>query len=127
MLDCPGLQSCASDPQAKKHLQNLAKQGWSPVYDIKADKAAELIAKENVGGIVPKKAKAFDLPEGIWEGYHENALVPSGTLMRWKIAKELERVDRMGARNLDALLVEQKQLHAIFSHFACFRSQGGSL
>ena len=125
LLDCPGLQSCASDPQAKKHLQNLAKQGWSPVYDIKADKAAELIAKENVGGIVPKKAKAFDLPEGIWEGYHENALVPSGTLMRWKIAKELERVDRMGARNLD--VVEQTQLHAVFSHFACFRSQGVSL
>ena len=127
LLDCPGLQSCASDPQAKKHLQNLAKQGWSPVYDIKADKAAELIAKENVGGIVPKKAKAFDLPEGIWEGEHKNALVPSGTLMRWTIAQELERVDRMGARNLDALVVEQTQLHAVFSHFACFRSQGVSL
>ena len=127
LLDCPGLQSCASDPQAKKHLQNLAKQGWSPVYDIKADKAAELIAKENVGGIVPKEAKAFDLPEGIWEGEHKNALVPSGTLMRWTIAQELERVDRMGARNLDALVVEQTRLHAVFSHFACFRSQGVSL
>ena len=127
LLKCPGLPSCAADPDAKQHLQNLAKQGWSPVYDIKADKAAELIAQENVGGIIPQDAKAFDLPEGIWKDKHENVLVPSGTLMRWKIAKELERVDSMGARNLDALLVEQKQLHAIFSHFACFRSQGGSL
>ena len=125
LLDCPGLPSCAADPDVKKHLQNLAKQGWSPVYDIEADKAAELIAQKNVGGIIPKKAEAFGLPEGIWEGEHKNALVPSGTLMRWTIAKELERVDRMDARNLDALLVEQKQLHAVFSHFACFRSQGG--
>ena len=52
--------------------------------------------------------KAFHLPEGIWEGERENVLVPSGTLMRWKIARELERVDSMGARNLDAL-------HAVFS------------
>ena len=127
LLDCPGLQSCASDPQAKKHLQNLVKQGWSHVYNIEADKAAELIAQKNVGGIIPQKAKAFDLPEGIWEGEHEYALVPSGTLMRWKIAKVLERVDSMGARNLDALLIEQTQLHAVFSHFAKFRSPGGSL
>ena len=122
---CIGLPTCAGDPDAKKHLLNLTKQGWSPVYDIKEDRGAKLIAEENVGGIVPKDAKAFDLPEGIWEGEHENALVPSGTLMRWKIARELERVDSVGARNLDALLVEQKtQLHAVFSHFACFRSQG---
>ena len=127
LLKCTGLPSCAADPDAKQHLQNLAKQGWSPVYDIEADKAAELIAQKNVGGIVPKDAKAFDLPEGIWEGQHKNALVPSGTLMRWTIAQELERVDSMGARNLDALVVEQKQLHAVFSHLTCFRSQGGSL
>lgn len=127
LLDCPGLPGVATDPDAKKHLQNLAKQGWSPVYDIKADTAAQLIAEENVGGIVPKRAEAFDLPEGIWEGNHENALVPSGTLMRWKIAKELEKVHSMGARNLDALFVQQKHLHAVFSHFACLRSQGGSL
>eukprot|EP00438_Fugacium_kawagutii_P030722 Skav209832 [mRNA] locus=scaffold2703:208414:209433:- [translate_table: standard] len=60
VLKCPGLPSVAADPDAKKHLQNLAKQGWSPVYDIKADKAAELIGKENVGGIVPRqKPSAF--------------------------------------------------------------------
>ena len=104
LLKCPGLPSCAADPDAKKHLQNLAKQGWSPVYDVEADRAAGLIAEKNVGGVIPKNAKAFDLPKGIWEGQHKNALVPSGTLMRWKIAKELERVDSMGARSLDALV-----------------------
>ena len=102
-LECPGLPSCAADPDAKKHLQNLAKQGWSPIYDVEEDRAAKLIAEKNVGGVVPEDAKAFDLPEGIWKGNHENALVPSGTLMRWKIAKELERVDS-GARSLDALV-----------------------
>ena len=106
-LKCIGLPTCAGDPDAKKHLQNLAKQGWSPVYDIEGDRGAKLIAEEIVGGIVPKDAIAFDLPEGIWEGEHQFALVPSGTLMRWKIARELERVDSVGARNLDALLVER--------------------
>eukprot|EP00438_Fugacium_kawagutii_P021625 Skav212209 [mRNA] locus=scaffold754:971310:972938:+ [translate_table: standard] len=107
LADCPGLPSCASDPDAKKHLQNLAKQGFSPVYDVETDHAAKLIAEKNVGGIIPKRASAFNLPEGIWEGNHENALVPSGTLMTLKIANELERVNRMGARNLDAPLVNQ--------------------
>ena len=104
VLQCPGLLSCAADPDAKKHLQNLAKKGWSPVYEVEADKAAKLIAEKNVGGVIPECAKAFDLPEGIWEGQHKYALVPSGTLMRWTIAEELERVDSMGARSLDALV-----------------------
>ncbi|CAJ1363120.1 unnamed protein product [Effrenium voratum] len=89
LIDCPGLP--------KKHLRNLVKQGWSPVYDVEMDGAAKLIAGKNVGGIIPRRAIAFDRPKGIWDGKHEYALVPSGTLMRWKIAKELERVDSMGA------------------------------
>ena len=103
-LDSPGLSSCVAIPDAKGHLRNLAEQGWSPVYDIEQDKAAELIAKKNVGGIIPDRATAFDLPEGIWKGDHKYAIVPSGTVMRWMIAYELERVDSMGARSLDALL-----------------------
>ena len=45
---CIGLPTCAGDPDAKKHLLNLTKQGWSPVYDIKEDRGAKLIAEENV-------------------------------------------------------------------------------
>ena len=104
LLESRGLPGCVANPDAKKHLKNLAKQGWSPVYDIEQDKAAELIPKKNVGGVVRKDGAAFDHPESIWEGKHKYALVPSGTLMRWMIAEELERVDTMGARSLDALL-----------------------
>ncbi|CAE7482115.1 unnamed protein product, partial [Symbiodinium pilosum] len=69
--------------------------GWSPVYDLNLDAAAKLIAEKNVGGVVPKRAMHFDLPDNIWNGTHEYALVPSGTLMRWKIGKELARRESM--------------------------------
>ncbi|CAJ1382244.1 unnamed protein product [Effrenium voratum] len=63
LIDCPGLPSCAADPDAKKHLRNLVKQGWSPVYDVEMDGAAKLIAGKNVGGIIPRRAIAFDRPK----------------------------------------------------------------
>ncbi|CAJ1338374.1 unnamed protein product [Effrenium voratum] len=89
IVECPGLPACAADPDAKKHLQNMLEQGWSPVFDLELDAAAKFIAEMNVGGIVMKRAKYFDQPENMWNGKHEYALVPSGTLMRWKIGKEL--------------------------------------
>ena len=110
LLDCPGLPTCAADPDAKEHLKNLMRQGWSPVYDMEADTGAKLIAKKNVGGIIPRRATVFEAPEGIWKGNHQYALVPSGTLMRWMIAEELERVGSMGARILDALVVGKMTL-----------------
>ena len=91
LLKVPGLPNCAADPDARNHLRNLAKQGWSPVYNILNDEGAKLIEK-NAGGIIPKDATAFDLLKGIWKGHDcDYALIPSGTLMRWKIAQELER------------------------------------
>ena len=95
IVDCPGLPACAADPDAKKHLQNMLEQGWSPVFDLELDAAAKFIAERNVGGIVAKRAKYFDQPENMWNGNHEFALVPSGTLMRWKIGKELARMESM--------------------------------
>ncbi|CAJ1344045.1 unnamed protein product [Effrenium voratum] len=95
IVDCPGLPACAADPDAKKHLQNMLEQGWSPVFDLELDAAAKFIAERNVGGIVVKRAKYFDQPENMWNGNHEFALVPSGTLMRWKIGKELARMESM--------------------------------
>ena len=91
LLDAPGLPTCAATPAARRHLKNLARQGWSPVYDIEDDKGARLIAEKNVGGVIPQRATTFDLPQGMWKGEHEYALIPSGTLMRRKIAKELKR------------------------------------
>ncbi|CAJ1367005.1 unnamed protein product, partial [Effrenium voratum] len=95
IVDCPGLPACAADPDAKTHLQNMLEHGWSPVYNLKLDAAAKLIAEENVGGIVAKRSEYFDQPENMWNGNHEFALVPSGTLMRWKIGKELARMESM--------------------------------
>ncbi|CAJ1381216.1 unnamed protein product [Effrenium voratum] len=97
ILDCPGLPACAADPDAKKHLQNMLEQGWSPVYDLKLDAAAELLAEENVGGIVARRATNFDQPKNMWTGEHKYALVPSGTLMRWMIGEELARMESMGS------------------------------
>ena len=97
IVDCPGLPACAADADAKKHLQKMLDRGWSPVYDLDLDVAANLIAEKNVGGIVPKRAKCCDLPDNVWDGDHEYALVPSDTLMRWKIGKELARRESMGS------------------------------
>jgi len=97
IVDCPGLPACAADADAKKHLQKMLDRGWSPVYDLDLDVAAKLIAEKNVGGIVPKRAKCCDLPDNVWDGDHEYALVPSDTLMRWKIGKELARRESMGS------------------------------
>ena len=85
-----GLSMCANNPAARKHLQNMADQGWSPVKNVDEDAAAELIAEKNVGGLLPKTAQIFDRPKDMFKDQHEYALVPAGTLMRWKIAKALE-------------------------------------
>ena len=90
VFNSDGLSMCANNPAARKHLQNMADQGWSPVYSTKEDAAAELIAKENVGGVLPKTAQIFDRPKDMFKDQHEYALVPAGTLMRWKVAKALE-------------------------------------
>ena len=90
VFNSDGLSMCVDDPDAREHLQNMADQGWSPVKKVKKDAAAELIAKENVGGVLPKTAQIFGGPKDMFKDQHEYALVPAGTLMRWKIAKALE-------------------------------------
>ena len=85
-----GVSMCANNPAARKHLQNMADQGWSPVKSVDEDAAAELIAKKNVGGVLPKTAQIFGGPKDMFADEHEYALVPAGTLMRRKIAKALE-------------------------------------
>ena len=85
-----GLYMCANNPAARKHLQNMADQGWSPVKNVDEDAAAKLIAKKDVGGVLPRRAQIFGGPKDMFKDQHEYALVPAGTLMRWKIAKALE-------------------------------------
>ena len=90
VLGSDGLSMCANNPAARKHLENMADQGWSPVKNVDEDAAAELIAKKNVGGVLPRRAQVFGGPKDMFKDQHEYALVPAGTLMRWKIAKALE-------------------------------------
>ena len=90
VLDSGGLSMCTNDPDAREHLQNMADQGWSPVKKVRKDAAAELIAKENVGGVLPRRAQIFDSRKDMFIDEYEDVLVPAGTLMRWKIAKALE-------------------------------------
>ena len=90
VLGSDGLSMCANNPAARKHLENMADQGWSPVKNVDEDAAAELIAKKNVGGVLPRHAQVFGGPKDMFKDQHEYALVPAGTLMRWKIAKALE-------------------------------------
>ena len=90
VFDSDGLSMCVDDPAAREHLQNMADQGWSPVKKVKKDAAAKLIAKENVGGVLPRRAQIFGGPKDMFADEHRDVLVPAGTLMRWMIAKELE-------------------------------------
>ena len=54
VVKCPGLPSCAKDPSARAHLENLAKHGFSLVEDVEADEGARMIAEKNVGGVIDK-------------------------------------------------------------------------
>ena len=90
VLGSDGLSMCANNPAARKHLENMADQGWSPVKNVDEDASAELIAKKNVGGVLPRRAQVFGGPKDMLADEHRNVLVPAGTLMRWMLAKELE-------------------------------------
>ena len=92
VVDCPGLPSCVKDPKARAHLENIAKQGFSFVEDVKADAGARLIAQENVGGAIRNGAVTFGLPD-IFKGTdYEWAVIPSSYHMKWRVARALENI-----------------------------------
>ncbi|CAJ1393895.1 unnamed protein product [Effrenium voratum] len=92
VVDCPGLPSCVEDPEARAHLENIAKQGFSPVRNVKTDKGARMIAEENVGGIIKEDAITFDLPDIFTNTSCEWAVIPSSYHMRLKIADKLKSI-----------------------------------
>ena len=85
-----GLPSLCEDPEARAHLENIAGQGFSLVRNVKTDRAARMIAEENVGGVINKKATTFGLPEIFTGTVEEWAVIPSTYHMRMKIVHELE-------------------------------------
>ena len=92
VVRCPGLPSCAKNAPARAHLENIAKQGFSLVEDVKTDEGARMIAEENVGGVIDKDAITFGLPP-IFTGAHRKwAVIPSSYHMKLLIAHELQNI-----------------------------------
>ena len=90
VMTVPGLPSLCEDPEARAHLENIARQGFSLVRNVKTDRAARMIAEENVGGVINKKATTFGLPEIFTSTDRKWAVIPSTYHMRMMIVHELE-------------------------------------
>ena len=90
VMTVPGLPSLCEDPEARAHLENIARQGFSLVKNVETDRAARMIAEKNVGGVINKKATTFGLPEIFTGTVEEWAAIPSTYHMRMKIVHELE-------------------------------------
>ena len=88
VMTVPGLPLLCKDPEARAHLENIARQGFSLVEDVKTGRGARMIAEENVGGVINKKVTTFGLPEIFTRTVDEWAVIPSTYHMRmtsWRI------------------------------------------
>jgi len=74
--------------QMKMTLRQIAESGFSPLID-QDDPIAEVISKNNVGGVVKSGCKVIGLPFDAW-GENKIGLVPSKQSMRLAIAEVLE-------------------------------------
>ena len=90
VMTVPGLPSLCEDPEARAHLENIARQGFSLVRNVETDGAARMIAEKNVGGVINKKATTFGLPEIFTGTDRKWAVIPSTYHMRMMIVHELE-------------------------------------
>ena len=92
VLLCPGLPSCVKNPAARAHLENIAKQGFSLVEDVKTDEGAKMIAEENLGGVICRNAITFGLPD-IFTGTDRTwAVIPSTYHMKLLIDRGLQQI-----------------------------------
>ena len=89
-----GLPSCVTDPEARAHLENIAKQGFSLLQNVEVDNGARLIAEKNVGAVINKDAITFGLPEIFIGTDRKWAVIPSSYHMCLKIIKELDSFKR---------------------------------
>ena len=74
--------------QMKLALRQIAESGFFPLDD-QQDPLAEVISKNNVGGVVQLRSTAIGLPKDAW-GKHDIGLIPSNQSTRLAIAKVLE-------------------------------------
>lgn len=63
--DNAGLDDLVGDPLTRKHMENLAQAGWSPIEggaaeeETESQKGARIIAKKNFGAIISRQTKTF--------------------------------------------------------------------
>ena len=86
----PGLISLCEDPEARAHLENIARRGFSLVKNVETDTGARMIAEKNVGGVINKEAITFGLPKIFTDTDRKWAVIPSTYHMRMMIVHELE-------------------------------------
>ena len=92
VMRCPGLPSCVEDPEARAHLENMAKQGFSFVKSVETDAGARMIELTNVGGVIDGGAVTFGLPDIFTGTGYKWAVTPSSNHMRWLAARTLENI-----------------------------------
>ena len=69
-------------------LKVLSETGFSPLTDAN-DPLAEVISRNNVGGVVEKSSLNVGLPKNVWDDGCDFGLVPTSQSMRLLIAKYL--------------------------------------
>ena len=63
--DNAGLGDLVGDPLTRKHMENLAEKGWSPIEggnaeeETESQKGARIIAKQNFGAIITRQTTTF--------------------------------------------------------------------
>ena len=77
---------------ARAHLENIAKQGFSLVEDVKVDEGAKMIAEENLGGFIDKNSITFGLPTIFTGADKKWAVIPSSYHAKLLIAHELQNI-----------------------------------
>ncbi|CAJ1410649.1 unnamed protein product [Effrenium voratum] len=87
-----GLAGLAKDPLTREHLENLARQGWSPIEEGSADgetesqKGARIIAKKNFGGVINRETTTFldqDLKDDMFSNRSTTqVLIPATSYLR---------------------------------------------
>ena len=90
VMTVPGLISLCEDPEARAHLENIARRGFSLVKNVETDTGTRMIAEKNVGGVINKKATTIGLPEIFTDTDRKWAVIPSTYHMRMMIVHELE-------------------------------------
>lgn len=85
------LQQCLGDSKKEKEMKRLltemAVKGFVPIQD-ENDPLAEIISKNNVGGVVRRDSNVIGLSKNVWDGY-KYGLIPSRNSIRLVIAKIL--------------------------------------